>query len=316
MIRASILYRLLLVAAMLMTPLLASAYYYVPQFDPDQNGVSDINDVTSVIDCLLRHGTTEGVNADVNLSGKVDIADVTLMIAFLLHPERFQDPRFYTIVYPECIIPENAEVFSVNGVSFAMVPIDTIDEQGNLVYDFSLGLTEVTVELWETVMGSKPHILFPTLRWPVVYITWFEACEFIDRLNNLTGREFRLPYSYEWEFAARGGLLYHQYNYAGSDDCDEVCWCADNLPENWAYYGCAVGIKEPNELGLYDLCGNVSEWCCDYLGYYDGMPYLDLINTVGGSWIFNGYECIISQSVKDAFIPESTYLDIGMRLAL
>ena len=315
MIRASFLYRLSLVATMLMTPLLASAYYYVSQFDPDQNGVSNIADVTAVVDCRLGRGA-EGVNGDVDRSGSVTIGDVILMIEFLFHPEQYQDPYYYTVVYPDYIIPENAEEFSVNGVDFAMVPIDTIDEQGNLVHKFSLGLTEVTVELWEAVMGSKPLILFPTPRWPVVFITWFDACEFIDRLNILTGREFRLPYSYEWEFAARGGLLYHQYDYAGSDNCDEVCWSVDNLPVNWNYYGCAVGIKEPNELGLYDLCGNVSEWCCDYMGYYEGMPYLDLINVVGGCWRNYGYQCTISQSVKDAAIPEEGYIEVGMRLAL
>ncbi len=240
------------------------------------------------------------------------------MIDFLLHPEQYQDPRYYEIVYPDYIIPENAEVFSVNGVDFAMVPIDTVDEQGNLVHKCSLGLTEVTTELWEAVMGSAPsYYRPPTPRWPVADISWYGVCEFIDSLNQLTGREFRLPYSYEWEFAARGGLLYHQYDYAGSDDCDKVCWCGDNLPYNWGNnYCCPVGIKEPNELGLYDLCGNVSEWCCDFMGYYGGMPYLDLMSAVGGSWSHRGTQCTISQSVKDAYIPEDSSVKVGFRLAL
>ena len=313
MTRISITCRLLLVAAILMMPLIASAYY-VPCFDPDQSGKSDIADVSAVINCLLGHGD-EGVNPDVDCDGRVSLSDVNLMIDYLFYPERYDYPR-YGVVYPEFDIPENAEIFSVNGVSFAMVPIDTIDEQGNLVHKFSLGLTEVTAELWEAVTGFRPSIGIPYPRWPVSIITWYDACEFIDSLNMLTGREFRLPSTAEWEYAARGGLLFHQYDYAGSDDCNEVCWYNNNLLPNWYYYGCAVGLKKPNELGLYDMSGNVSEWCSDYMGYPGGMPYLDLINVVGGCWGNHDYECTISSSIRAGFIPEESSIFVGMRLAL
>ena len=310
-----------------LSSLCASAHYYVPRFDPNQDGVSNVADVTDLVDYLLGNtdsGITEE-SADVDGNGRIRISDVTLMIDYMLNPDYFDDPQ-YGPLYPDPVIPEGSEVFTVNGVSFAMVPVDTVDEDGNLVHKFSLGLTEVTDGLWQAVMGSSPTHGIPGPRWPVQGISWYDAYEFIDSLNKLTGREFRLPLAEEWEYAARGGLLFHQYQYAGSDDINEVAWCHYNLPsEDWKYAGCAVGLKAPNELGFYDMSGNAYEWCHNIYGKPESNNIFDEAQIVGGG--VNGYAtfCLISYSMSSAcvayrtstnHIKGSSYGNFGMRLAL
>ena len=306
---------------------LVSAHYYVPRFDPNQDGVSNIVDVTDLIDYLLSGSSDSGVTeetADVDRNGRIRAADVTLMIDYLLDPDYYDDPR-YGPQYPEPVIPEGSEIFTVNGVSFAMVPVDTVDEDGNLVHKFSLGLTEVTDELWTAVMGSSPSHDHYT-RFPVNRISWYDAYEFIDSLNRLTGRQFRLPYAEEWEYAARGGLLFHQYLYAGSDDLSEVAWCAENLPyADWLFGSCPVALLKPNELGFYDLCGNVYEWCHNVYGMPESINFDDKAQIVGGGVSGSVGCCLISYSLKSTcranrssnfVIRGSAYGNFGMRLAL
>ena len=305
--------------------LCASAHYYVPRFDPNQDGVSSIVDATDLIDYLLTGHSEEGFNGDVNRDGRVNISDVTSMIDYLLQPEYYDQPQ-YEPVYPDFEIPEGAEVYEANGVSFAMVPIDTVDEQGNLIHNFSLGVTEVTIELWQAVMGNNPTVAserydFISPRWPVSNVNWYDANEFIAKLNELTGKEFRLPTNYEWGYAAHGGLLFHQYKYAGSDDIDEVGWCFYNLPEgiDMTMCGCPVGLKSPNELGIYDLTGNVAEWCSN--GPYN--PSQDRAYILGGDVSQDASQCILGITMyetKDAHqgpwgAPGSP-LYHGLRLAL
>jgi hypothetical protein len=314
---------LFLVLAVL-SALCASAHYYVPRFDPNQDGVSNVADVTDVIDCLLGNAN-EGINGDMDRNGRVSISDVTLMIDYLLNPDFYDLPQ-YEPVYPDFEIPQGADVYEVNGVSFAMVPIDTVDEAGNLVHKFSLGVTEVTIELWQAVMGNNPTeatILYDFIspRWPVSNVNWYDANEFIAKLNELTGMEFRLPANYEWGYAARGGLLFHQYRYAGSDDIDEVGWCHSNLPEgfNVAMGGCPVGLKSPNELGLYDMSGNVSEWCCN--GPDDGYSNLEAY-ILGGNVYDEYWQCFLgtssrdSKDVRQGSFSQANPVIHGLRLAL
>ena len=251
---------------MLTSWLYASAHFYVPRFDPNQDGVSDVVDVTDLIDFILT-SVDAGLNPDVDRNGSVNVADVTIMIDYVLNPDFYDQPQ-YEPVYPDPVIPEGAEVYEVNGVSFAMLPVDTVDEAGNHVRKFSLGMTEVTRKLWRAVMDCDPPVPAVTFdcitpQWPVSNVNWYDCMEFIAKLNELTGMEFRLPTNYEWKYAAHGGLLFHQYRYAGSDDIDEVCWWRDNLPNGYISFmgGMPVGLKAPNELGIYDLCGNVFEWC-------------------------------------------------------
>lgn len=130
------------------------------------------------------------------------------------------------------------------------------------VSDFSISKYEVTQRQWRAVMGSNPS-LHKGDNLPVEQVTWEECQEFIRKLNQLTGRWFRLPTEAEWEFAARGGNRSRGYKFAGSNSIDNVAWyngnCRDSQP---------VGRKQPNELGLYDMSGNVREWCQDWWGAY------------------------------------------------
>ena len=121
---------------------------------------------------------------------------------------------------------------------------------------YYIGETEVTAELWQAVMGINPSNFSGSLR-PVECVSWNECQEFVTRLSSLTGENFRLPTEAEWEFAARGGKKSQGYKYSGSNTIGDVAWYSDN--SNSETHN--VAQKLPNELGLYDMSGNVWEWC-------------------------------------------------------
>lgn len=123
---------------------------------------------------------------------------------------------------------------------------------------------EVTQALWQAVMGSNPSNFWGDLRRPVERVSWNECQMFISKLNQLTGKRFRLPTEAEWEFAARGGNQSRGYKYAGSNNLYNVAWYNDNSGNTTH----PVGMKSPNELGLYDMSGNVWEICQDWHGEY------------------------------------------------
>ncbi len=125
--------------------------------------------------------------------------------------------------------------------------------------------TEVTQELWEAVMGSNPSSDQTSKDNPVTYVSWDDCQEFIKKLNSLTGKKYRLPTEAEWEYAARGGKLSKGYKYAGSDEINVVAWHSGN--SNSKVH--TVVEKKPNELGLYDMSGNVWEWCADWYEDYN-----------------------------------------------
>lgn len=172
--------------------------------------------------------------------------------------------------------------FTVKGVSFVMKPVKggafmmgAVDNKNSerdefpvhkvSVSDFYIGETEVTQGLWEAVMGNNPSKLGGGKDWPVENISFDDCQAFIERLNKLTGQRFRLPSEEEWEYAARGGNKSKGYLYAGSNNPQEVAWMERKELDDHHH---AVKTKKPNELGLYDMSGNVYEWCDSYYQTY------------------------------------------------
>ena len=137
---------------------------------------------------------------------------------------------------------------------------------------------EVTQALWRAVMGSNPS-KFKGDNLPVEQVSWNDCQTFINRLNSYTGRNFRLPTEAEWEFAARGGNYSRHYKYSGSNYISDVAWYGDNSGDRTH----PVGTKQANELGLYDMSGNVWEWCSDWYGSYSSYSQTDPIGPNNGS---------------------------------
>ena len=161
------------------------------------------------------------------------------------------------------------EMCFVEGGTF-MMGSDTVQADETPVHsvtlsDYYIGQTEVTQHLWQAVMGSGNN---PSAtkgnNLPVTNITWDEAQTFVERLSEMTGLRFRLPTEAEWEYAARGGQRSKGYTYAGSHEIDKVGWYAGHSGNKLH----AVGVKLPNELGIFDMTGNAWEWCQDWYGAY------------------------------------------------
>ena len=228
------------------------------------------------------------------------------------------------------------DYFYVNGVSFEMVYVEggTFDmgattEQGSdaesdekpvhsvTLDGYYIGRCEVTQELWEAVMGRNPS-KFKGAQNPVERVSWSDCQEFVSRLNSLTGRTFRLPTEAEWEYAARGGKKSRHYKYSGSGNIDDVAWYDNNSGGSTR----PVGTKSPNELGIYDMSGNVWEWCSDWYGGYSAGaqtnpqgPSSGSRRVVrGGSWYRNARYCRVSFRNLDD--PVSSNNNCGLRLVL
>ena len=182
---------------------------------------------------------------------------------------------------------------------------------------YYIGETEVTQELWEAVMGDNPSYFKKDDR-PVEMVSWNDCQEFIGKLNRLTGKHFRLPTEAEWEYAARGGNRSKEYKYSGSNNLEEVAWYEGNSEDHTR----SVGTKQPNELGLYDMSGNVWEWCADWYGGYSSEVQTNptgprsgsgRVNR-GGSW--RSGACICRSSNRDGSAPDYRGNYLGLRLAL
>ena len=228
--------------------------------------------------------------------------------------------------------------FTVKGVSFKMIKVQggtftmgATPEQGDDAYSnekpahevtlssYYIGQTEVTQELWTAVMGSNPsYFKGRGSNLPVERVSCNDCQEFITKLNAATGRRFRLPTEAEWEYAARGGSKSRGYKYSGSDNIDDVAWYKDNSDRTPH----AVATKAANELGIYDMSGNVWELCQDrYGGYEKGAqnnptgPSSGSRRVVrGGSWGDYAGDC--RSSYRFYFMPYSRFSSFGLRLAL
>ena len=233
-------------------------------------------------------------------------------------------------------------MFTVNGVSFQMVAIEggtftmgvdsamvdngvaNVDElpaHEVTLEPYSIGQTEVTQELWQAVMGSNPSGFSGDLQRPVEQVSWEDCQLFIARLNAITGKNFRLPTEAEWEYAARGANKSSNYLYAGSGVLDEVAWYYNNSyvvgTDNEDYGTHAVGSKRGNEMGLYDMSGNVHEWCSDVYAPYDveqgsGADNHRVIR--GGCWFSLPKDCRTTARGQES--ADMRFYTIGLRLAL
>ena len=189
--------------------------------------------------------------------------------------------------------------------------------QVTLTNDYYIGKYEVTQALWQAVMGNNPSYS-KNYNLPVECVSWDDCQEFISKLNHITGKTFRLPTEAEWEYAARGGNKSRGYQYSGSNNLSDVAWYDDNS-SNTTH---AVGTKQPNELGIYDMSGNVREWCQDRLGAYSSSSQVNPTGansgsyrvSRGGSWCEFARLC--RSSCRDLTSPGNRNYDLGLRLVL
>ena len=228
------------------------------------------------------------------------------------------------------------QTFTVGNVSFNMIRVDggtfmmgATCEQGDDVFDsespvhqvtlspYYIGETEVTQALWEAVMGSNPSKFKGSNR-PVEQVSWDDCQEFILKLKQKTGRKFRLPTEAEWEYAARGGKKSKGYKYSGSENIDDVAWYKDNSNDQTH----DVKTKKANELGLYDMIGNVPEWVQDWYGDYPSSAQTNPTGPSsgfarvcrGGLFLFLASGCRVSWRIM--YPSYARPLFNGLRLAL
>lgn len=225
--------------------------------------------------------------------------------------------------------------FEANGVSFTMIPVeggtftmgatsemeDPIDDEMPThqvtLSSYYIGETEVTQALWKAVMGSNPSYDEGD-DLPVECVSWNDCQTFINLLNSLTGKDFRLPTEAEWEFAARGGNQSRHTQYSGSSRIDDVAWYKDNS----GYGTHPVKTKQPNELGIYDMSGNVFEWCQDWHGDYSSYAKSNPTGASsgaqrlirGGNWYCPPRYC--RSSCRGGNTPEASGCNLGLRLVL
>lgn len=229
----------------------------------------------------------------------------------------------------------SSKTYTANGVSFDMMMVqagtftmgatsemkDPCDgekptHQVTLTNDYYIGKTEVNQALWKAVMGNNPSE-FKGDNLPVESVSWNDCQEFISKLNSMTGQNFRLPTEAEWEFAARGGNNSNHYQYSGSNKLGDVAWYYGNSGNKTH----AVATKQPNELGLYDMSGNVWEWCSDWYGNYSSSSQTNPTGpssgsfqmSRGGTWSCDARLCR-SSFRRDMPIGYSS--DVGLRLVL
>jgi len=220
--------------------------------------------------------------------------------------------------------PIEPEMVFVEGGTFMMGSDFNILEQPIhqvTLSSFNIAKYQVTQKEWKAIMGNNPSSKKGD-DLPVDNVNWLEVNEFITRLNNATGKNYRLPTEAEWEYAAGGGKKSTGKLYSGSNNIDEVAWYSSNtslfdLPK-------PVGTKAPNELGIYDMSGNVWEWCSDWYGDYPYTPQTDPQGPYvdsryrkiqrGGS--ANGYEgyCRVAGRFASKYI-NGFYWYVGFRLA-
>ena len=235
----------------------------------------------------------------------------------------------------ESILENGKVIYLNNPIEPEMIWVDSstfimgaIAEQGNdclynekpahqvTVKDFMIGKYQITQAQWKSVLSKNPsHFKGDNL--PVECVSWDDVQDFISKLNALKGRQYRLPTEAEWEFAARGGNRSKGYKYSGGNNPDNVAWYYHNSKDKIH----PVGKKSPNELGIYDMSGNVYEWCSDWCGDYDSKPQTnpkgptsgDCRISRGGCWLSGASYTRASLRYVELW-PENLCAILGFRL--
>ena len=287
----------------------------------DVNGDLTVNvsDVTALVNKILSIADYHPDLCDLNGDGTVNVSDVTTLVNIILNGDTESS---------------DIQTFTVNGVTFKMVTVEGgtftmggTSEQGAVASDekpthsvtlstYLIGKTEVTQELWQAVMGTNPSTTKGN-SFPVVKVSWNDCQTFIKKLNALTGKNFRLPTEAEWEYAARGGNKSKAYKYSGSSTIGNVAWYKAN-----AGIIKPVASLQPNELGIYDMSGNVWELCNDWYGNYSGEAQTNPIGPASGDYrVQRGGSCATSAdqcriSYRGAADPTAPFDHVGLRLCL
>ena len=242
----------------------------------------------------------------------------------------------------------SSQTITANGISFKMIRLEggtftmgATSEQGSdadsdeksthrvTLSGYYIGETEVTQALWQAVMGTSVSdqrdkenkewsLRGVGSNYPMYYVSWDECQQFIQKLNALTGRRFRLPTEAEWEFAARGGNRSQGYKYSGSNNLNAVAWFFDNSGAETH----PVKSKSPNELDIYDMSGNVYEWCQDWYVPYNASSQTNPTGASsgsgrvfrGGSWGYTATYCRVA--LRSNGSPSFRDDSLGFRLAL
>ena len=292
--------------------------------DVNADGSVNVSDVTALVNQIIGSGSYSAQACDVNADGEVNVSDVTALVNLIINGGGESE--------------DSNQTFTVNGVSFDMIAVEggtftmgaTAEQVSDAYSDekpthqvtlssYYIGKTEVTQELWQAVMGSNPSG-FSGANLPVEKVSWEDCQIFIAILNELTGKYFRLPTEAEWEYAARGGNKSKGYKYSGSNTIDDVAWYSSNSSSKTH----PVATKAPNELGIYDMIGNVLEWCSDWYSssYYSSSSQYNPTGPAsgsrrvyrGGSWGSSARLCRVSH--RDYNGPSYRFYNLGLRLAL
>lgn len=206
---------------------------------------------------------------------KTYITFILLLLSVESHCQEFNN-------YTEKTLDLNIEMIAVKGGSFIMGGSDD-KESGELRHkvtlsDFYIGKFEVTQDQWEKIMKSNPALNNDCKDCPIINVSFADVQEFIKKLNMVTKKKYSLPTEAQWEFAARGGTQSNGFEYSGSNDPEQVAWTLDNS-ENRPH---RVGRKFPNELGIFDMSGNVKEWCSDWYEDYTGKEEINPVGPANG----------------------------------
>lgn len=256
---------------------------------------------------------------------RIKFVVVTVLCAFTFHLSPFTLNAQDSVVAVELDNGFRFEMVLVRGGSFTMGNNNTVSYEATkpehmvAVDDYYIGRYEVTQALWTAVMGENPSKFTGNDSLPVEQVSWDDAQQFVTILSQMTGRRFRMPSEAEWEYAARGGVRSHNTVYPGTrSQLWECCWYGGNSDG----HSHPVGRLNPNELGLYDMGGNVLEWCADWMESYSDQPQncpqgpRQGDNRILRGGCFNSPTWGCSVFERSWYLPDFGYSYFGFRLLL